>query len=482
MAGPFLFGQAENQVNLLTNSGFGVWSNSEDLYTTAGDAVGDSTVEDATDLIDNGNMGSWQGGDPDLPVGWSNKDADAGEISDGGGYMHLDVSADGEGCDTNTFTTVAGKLYEFTASFTRTGGTLRVFIKDGDGSGTAYDINLTATDTTYSVVFESAGAGAGGFVRFIAVGGAAEWAIDKVQLHEVTPGIVSAAATGPDGWHKDTTLDIWRQHNDGGTVTKDGSFYALKMTPGAADDFLIWPLSVVRTQANHYQKYAGRTVTFGAWVKAGAASSIFLQIIDSDTTDYDQSSDASSYGANGTWTWLEVTATISATTTEFSVAIVADTTDTAYISQPMLVFGSSIGEGNYVQPPGEIVWCETNISDLTIANASGYSDITATVINLEATTEGKIPKGAVSVAFYGQINDSGSAGHAYESRLELSPATTMIAAGYISSAGLVNDARAANQGSVSCNSAGDIAYKIRATGSETFDIIQFYWMAVQVAS
>jgi len=45
------------QVQLLSNAGFGVWSNSEDLYTTAGIAVGDATVEDATDLVDNGNMG-----------------------------------------------------------------------------------------------------------------------------------------------------------------------------------------------------------------------------------------------------------------------------------------------------------------------------------------------------------------------------------------------------------------------------------------
>ena len=44
MAGPFLFGQANNQVNLLTNSGFGVWSNSEDLYvavTSGGSTAGD---------------------------------------------------------------------------------------------------------------------------------------------------------------------------------------------------------------------------------------------------------------------------------------------------------------------------------------------------------------------------------------------------------------------------------------------------------
>ena len=116
-------------------------------------------------------------------------------------------------------------------------------------------------------------------------------------------------------------------------------------------------------------------------------------IVFSDTTDYDQSSDSSSYGTNGTWTWLEVTMTVSATTTEFSVAIVADTTDTAYISQPMLVFGSSIGSGNYVQPPRELINCEASIG-LTDYTNDALADAT---ILLGAQSLGKIPKGARAV-------------------------------------------------------------------------------------
>jgi len=329
-------------VNLLSNTGFNAWSNSEDLYTTAGTAVGDATVEDATDLIDNGNMGTWDGSDPDLPTGWVNFDADAGEISDGGGFMHLDVDGAVEGCRTNNYTTETGKLYELTASLTRVSGTLMVNITTG-ATVTLTETALTATDTTYSVVYEETVGGAAARVTFRSVGGAAEWYIDKVQVHEVTPGIVSTTGNAFDCWDKDTTLDLFRQHDDA-TFTKEGSFYSLKATSGAVNDYLRWSFG------NHtirHESLTGRTLTFGAWAYASDASHTRLSIRQDSGYTY------SNYHTGGSsFEWLEVTADIATTATFVIPYIHFDVSSVdAYISQPMLVFGEKIGSGNYVPSP-----------------------------------------------------------------------------------------------------------------------------------
>ena len=375
--------------NLLTNSGFGVWSNSEDLYTTAGDDVADDTVEDATDLVQNGNMGSWQGGDPDLPVGWSNQEADAGEISDGGGYINLEVDAGDEGCITNTFTTEAGKLYELTASLTRTSGVLRVYFYDGNGDFVR-NVELTATDATYTDVYEETTSGSAAKIVFRSQGGAAHWHIDKVQVHEVTPGITSGT-NGPDGWAKSSTnMQLYREHN--GTNTKGGSFYALKVNHTSSNVRSVsWPST--NTNAEWLQRFAGRTVTFGAWVKTSNANNIRLMI---ESLSLDSYSDYHTGG--GDWEWLEVTHTSSPSPSRFDVGVstsVASSTD--YISQPTLVFGNSIGEGNYMQPPGEVVWLETSPVGNTYDNSHSLVDAT---VNTETEWNGIIPKGIVSIKLY----------------------------------------------------------------------------------
>jgi hypothetical protein len=58
----------------------------------------------------------------------------------------------------------------------------------------------------------------------------------------------------------------------------------------------------------------------------------------------------------------------------------------------MLVFGSSIGEGNYTRPQGEIVYMEA--SDELNNYGGGATVSSNTSINIEAETNGTVPKGA----------------------------------------------------------------------------------------
>jgi hypothetical protein len=448
--------RVKNTKNELTNSLLSVWSNSEDLYTTAGDAVGDATVEDATDLIDNGNMGTWTG---NLPTGWSLYGTTTdGEISEDVGKMSFNVNAASEGCLTNTFTTETGKLYEFTGSFTKVTGNIAIEIRKGDDSGfinlngVGYTL-LAASDTTYTIVYEETAGGAGAYTRITSSAGAANWTIDKVQVHEVTPGIVSATADGPDGWSKVSNIDIYREHN--GSNTKDGSFYALKLIMGGTSDSVRYRNTTTDAYAEWYQRFAGRTVTFGSWVWAEDATTIRLKLHDGVTAT------ESSYHTGGSsWEWLEVTKTVSDSPSKFSVIYDGDAasgTEVCFVSQPMLVFGSSIGEGNYVAPVGEVVWLESGFS-LTDYQSVSVGATDDTILDLEAQSDGKLPKGAMSAQVTLQGKCAGTVGDGFQIALFQSSTNLYGVKLFHTTLSVFQG----TDGGVACDSNGDIYLSLNA--------------------
>jgi hypothetical protein len=215
-------------------------------------------------------------------------------------------------------------------------------------------------------------------------------------------------------------------------------------------------------------KFQGRTVTFGAWVYSTLATpEVQLRITDGSGT-------TSSSPAQNTWTWLEVTKTISTSAAYlyFQFDKSGSSAETFYISQPMLVFGSSIGEGNYTRPQGEIVWFE-NIKASTIFGGSAFSDVTTTMVNLEADSEGIIPKGAKAIMWQGHGRDSGC--NSTDCYFHTAIDTNENWQGTISPAGLAANAWArSNINWQVCDSNGDMAYKVEATGSGTFDITLYY--------
>jgi len=294
---------------------------------------------------------------------------------------------------------------------------------------------------------------------------------DTVTLNEVTPGCVAADYLAMDGWYKDPTLDVYREHS--GTNTKDGSFYSLKCAVTAADDYVTWPLAAVRQTPTWLDRFAGRTVTFGAWVKTSTATHVYLDIYDG------ASHESARHTGGGGWEWIEATATISATPTYFQLFIWGEqAAGDFYISQPMLVFGSAIGSGNYSRPSGEIVWFEKAVPSNLLDDTTSLSDTSATTLNLEADSNGAIPKGAKAVSVALQARDSGSAsGTAY---LELQSDSTAKALVNVNPRGIANDALVTGQGWQPCNSDGDVQYVLEATGSGTFDSDNFEYHGVEL--
>ena len=343
--------------NLLTNSGFGVWSN--------------STLE---------NVGS------NLITGWTNYVStpyDTLTLTGPDITSAIDAAASGYGY-TNTVVAVPGKLYKLIATPTVNSGQ-NPFLLIGTGLGSTTYYGETAISAATTVVFEATSADLAVTMHSTA---ATNYSC-TFTLYEVTPGCVAADNKGPDGWKKAGTTkpDIWREHT--GDDTKEGSFYSLKFVStetAASSHTVVWPSGY--TQDTHIQSFRGRTVTVGCWVKADTAGIAKVGLYD-NVTGYTKSA----FNVGTGWEWLEISGVVDSGCTFFWVQLGVETTGkTVYFSQPMLVFGSSIGEGNYQPIPQEIIYLETKV-ELTDYNGSGTQDTTGITLNLEAQSNGKIPKG-----------------------------------------------------------------------------------------
>ena len=436
-----------NQVNLLTNSGFGCFSNSEDLYTTAGTvpAIGDGYSE-------------YEDNDGSTFASWTSATA---TITDAGANLLITQTAGATQSIYYILTGLTiGKLYEVT-----------VILADGTGAwGAAADAlrvwdspvtaNLGTTAITgpgtFSLVWECSVATSNRVYFYPTLGAGETLNITSIMVHEVTPGIVSAAATGPDGWYRqNSTLDIWREHSS--TYTKVGSTYSLKTKKGTdTSERLWWSTAAVNGAENHYKRFAGRTVTLGAWVySVSATDNVKLAFYDS-VGGYQYET---SFAGADAWEWHEFTISIDSSTDNFRAGFLldGDTNDIAYISQPMLVFGSSIGEGNYVQPPGEWVNLEKAIPIIENGSPASIDD---KILNLESLSDGKMPKGIKAIDLTTIVtNSSITSGEGI-----IYSTTSTFVFGDLRLMPLVNSIRADAKGVVACDSNGDIYQTVNESG------------------
>jgi len=446
--------------NLLSNSGFGVWSN--------------STLENVgSDLVTNGS--AWTGASGTTPpTGWTRRaysgSGGTDSFSNAGGYLTMG----NDNCAPvieQAITTVIGKLYRISVYHINGTGSCRVMASSGAGvTGTVLLGNDYYSDvswTTRTFVFEAVST-----TTYIYLGNESTYntCFDNVTLYEVTPACIAADTNACDGWIKGVDTLIYRQHKDA-TYTKPGSFYALKISGSSDTEGIVWPKNY--TDPAHLENFAGKTVALGCWVYTTIASNSRFLIFDGITSTY------SSYhtGVAG-WQWLETHATLSSDPTNVTITLRNDISgEISYFSQPMLIFGSYIGEGNYQPILNETITLETDIH-ITTLEKTGYSDTGSTVINIEAATLGKLPKGAKLIkAGYINVNDSGSATVATDCYLGLGYGANVL---YISPSGRVNDGPERQSGWFGCDSNGDSAYLIEATGSATFDLATLSLGSVQL--
>jgi len=399
--------------NLLTNSGFDVWSN--------------STLENVgSDLVTNGaftgNATGWT-----LESGWA---YDSNNVTVTNGAIN--------NLCARSITTVVGKLYKVSVGCTAyTDGSVGALSNATSVRGN----ELTGTGTS-TLVFEATSTST--TVGAITLTAGSDYTVDNITCYEVTPGCVAADELAFDGWVKNISVDIFQQHNDGGTLTHDGSFYALKTVTAAVEQYTYW--SDRYDKADFTQRFTGRTITIGCWAKTSTASHVRLRIYD----DGDGARYSSYHTGGGAWEWLEYTATINAAATVVSpCTIYYDVSGaTAYISQPMLVFGSSIGEGNYTRPMNEVVFFEAN----QLSNEFNNSTVGDTVeVKSTADSDGVVPKGAKAV--YATLEGKAAANPGYL----LYSTGTGIPQQHLQIANIVNGVSGTSQGWLAIESNGDFS-------------------------
>ena len=157
--------------------------------------------------------------------------------------------------------------------------------------------------------------------------------------------------------------------------------------------------------------------------------------------------------ASGNFQWLEVTHTVSTDVTDLRFILFdADTAVDIYVSQPMLVFGSAIGAGNYSRPSGEIVWCETAVGVQQNVSPAAADD---KILNLEALSNGKIPKGAKAINLRVSVRNSSVTS---SQGVEYGPSSTYSE--WLNVLPMVNGFTTNAVAWVDCDSNGDIYQKV----------------------
>ncbi len=433
--------------NILTNSGFGVWSNS--TLENYGAAIADD------DCADDDTADWTKAGTAALSF-----DTDHYEFSTSGGEGRTSLG---------NLSFKAGHLYLIQCDIkdgTQAGATLQ--LKAYDGASHYTEVTTTAGWVTESCLFEAGSTTATGWAGIYETddlsGNNIE--IKNFTCYEVTPGCIAANALGPDGWsHHTSGVDLWREPN--GDNTKSGSYFAMKITPALQDDYVYFPNATIATFPFWYKRFQGKTLTFGAWVKSSTANDARIAIYTSE----DGYTYSSYHSGGGSYEWLEVTATVNAAASSLYAMIRFSNASpgTAYMSQPILVFGSSIGEGNYSSTPGEWVYTEAPIipADWTLTT-SGIST-GAAIINLEVQSKGMIPKGALAVLLLATARDSNSAGGG-NCYIHFGRSSSNYYALRVDIDEIDDDLKISNSGIVPCDSNGDIYYSATATGSGTMDV------------
>jgi len=421
--------------NLLTNSGFDVWSNST-LETVA-------TIEEDDCASD--DTGDWTKS-ASVTLGF---DTDHYEIAspDQDAQIHLP-----------NISLTAGKLYRISFNVkngTASGCTVKTFFYD-DASQYGADTTTTGSFETVATVFEAAATTSSGQagVRVDTDLNNNNIEINNFSLKEVTPGVLGGTRAA-DGWGSGG-LNTYREHWNGSggdsDTTKTGSFYALKMVNASSSGYV--------EQLLDLGKFRGRTITLGVWVKTSTGSAARTKINGTVTTDVwsDYATDSDN------WEWLETTMNVSASETYLLIQLRTEVASTVYWSQPILSLGSAIGEGNYSRPSGEIVWCEQPIDSNAFPGVTVSSN---TTVGVEVDTNGKVPKGAKAV--YAKLDGESAAVEKY---LRLYPNGLSVYGAALFSQ--VANVRQSAQGFVQLDSSGDI----RIARDDTFNTVGVTYQAV----
>jgi hypothetical protein len=330
-----------------------------------------------------------------LITGWSNHPSYVFEtLTVSGANVTSGINSSGYGIAYHGISLTVGKLYKLSYTFTLNSGTAPQIGTAPANYTYGASFNATATAGANSAVFEATALDLFVLIRN-ETGQSSNFSFTSMELIEVVPGITSGTL-GPDGgWnigYGGTRPEVTRQHKDA-TFTKAGSFYSYKHKSKETDagSSLFWSVFAGKGA----EKFYGRTIAFGAWIyHSGVADTGYLRISQYDGSSWTNTDSTTKHTGSAGWEWIEMTLTLGNAVAQNAIYFKINGTrlnETYYFSQPMLVFGSSIGSGNYTRPQGEIVVCDKLIRPISNVSPAAADD---KILGMEVLSNGKIPKGA----------------------------------------------------------------------------------------
>lgn len=382
--------------NLITNST--LMGASKSTLEDVGSAVFSEDGEDADD------SGNWAKADCTMV-----RTNDAGNGQGGSDFYYTITETNVTQLVRRTLTGLltTGKLYRASIYIEDGTGTwesseLQAYNDAGDVILSFQIMNTEAGWTEYTVTWVAEGTDNQIWLRLSLGGGeTAKW--DSFTVYEVVPAFIGSDPDCFDGWTKNgggTRPLIYRQQ--GGGNTKNGSFYSIRFvsTETSANSHWISPFNINRLSLEeHYKLYAGRTVTMAAFVKADTVGVAKLSFHDIGVTSSDPNTTTD-------WEWIELTRTIPDGTGTFNATFSVTTTGKdVYWSHFMLVYGDSIGEGNFQPRLGEIISHDVQYL-LENYDTEIFGNIIDSGIDLESASNGKIGKGIRAGYLTLQVRDS----------------------------------------------------------------------------
>ncbi len=262
-----------------------------------------------------------------------------------------------------------------------------------------------------------------------------------------------------------------------GANTKDGSFYALAIVPSTAGhDAMSFPNGVAANE-EWYMQFQGRPITFGMWVLAYSANHVRIRIQDSVDSTY-----SDYHTGGGDYEWLEVTKVIDAGATALQFKLTTtlagdvDGTTIVYVSQVMSIFGWALGEGMY-QPRLEEWVIFDNAAGISSAILDGGGFSSVGATGINVEADSDAVVPKGAKGLYIRPRSRDFASQVNNTYLRLDGKISGEFFAYC--AGLASDSFSYSVGRISCDIDGDIDYVIAASGADTLDAHMLY-MGVQV--
>lgn len=443
--------------NLIGNSGFGVWGDSEDLFAIQGN------------ILSNGDFATNITGWTDKSTGTNNIywSATGGVNNSGALVLNLPDSAN-KAIASIEPTLKRTRLYRVKAVVTTNtiGGTPTVEITRSDASGETILDTVSITGTPQTIETLLVPLNTDDDINFnLSAASTGTLFLDDVEVYEIGPGIESTTPNGPTLWAKNEAK-VYRQYieeNEDPQTT-----YCIKIVPditnGAA---LYFPNNLeANAELSWLDKVKGKTLVVGAWLWCDTPDS--FRIRSEYLNDQGWTVQSSPYhSGSSNWEWIEFITTIPKENIKeyhinfYMVAGLAS----GKVACPILAQGLHIGEGNWMKKTNDII----PSLDIIIPEINGAINTGEFEIDIQISSEGKLPINLEFIGIKGVTQEVTADADAYLLILNEAGLTPQIS---ISNAGLPASTQVRGSGMLYLNSSKYKAY-IVSGGVGTFSFLNF---------